>query len=126
MDWDRKKGLKGKVSQNPKNDEDEDLLASQEINNKSPSKYQTNQSIKSIGQKSLAKTNQSMMRSNASIKSVATTVNQERLAYVKKCWKLRGFALIEALFDPLYKTVREALRCFAVNCCLEKVNMFKN
>lgn len=70
--------------------------------------------------------NKSMMRSNVSIKSTATTVNQERLAYVKKCRKLRGFALLESVFDPCYKTVRCALQCLAEHMSHEKVEMFKN
>lgn len=68
----------------------------------------------------------SMMRSNVSIKSTATTVNQERLAYVKKCRKLRGYALLETLWSPLLKTVREGWRCFEWNMSDEKVNMFRN
>lgn len=71
MNWDKSKALKGKKANEPEQQG--------ESQDRSPSKYQTNQSIKS--HKSLAKSmNQSMMRSNASIKSVATTVNQERLA----------------------------------------------
>jgi len=45
---------------------------------------------------------------------------------VKKCRKLRGYALIESLFHALNKTIRQGLHAFEINMSHEKVKMFKN
>lgn len=42
---------------------------------------------------------------------------------MRKCRKLRGYALLESLFLPLTKTIRQGFQALSEHMCFEKVNM---
>jgi len=104
MTFDKKKGIKGKKEQTPEelygdNDEDNDVKQSQNKSN-----FNTIKSNKSLLTKDLNKSTRSIMTTE--------TTNPEKLQFIKKCRKLRGYALLETLFSPLYKTLYQGLKAF--------------
>lgn len=110
MNFDKKKAIKGQRSVNPDeeygNDNDDELRQSKDFN-QVQSKYQTNQTNRSLLARSMNKSTRSMVSQE--------TTNPDKLQFIKKCRKLRGYALLESLFNPLYKTCRQALKGFEYN-----------
>jgi len=103
MTFDKKKGIKGRKEQTPEElygDDDIDVNKSNNLR----SNFNTNKSNKSLLTKDLNKSTRSIMTTE--------TTNPEKLQFVKKCRKLRGYALLESLFSPLYKTLNQGLRAF--------------
>lgn len=109
MDFDKKKAIKGQRSVNPDEeygDDNEEIRQSRDFN-QVQSNYQTNKSNRSLLARSINKSTRSIM--------TVETTNQDKLQFIKKCRKLRGYALIESLFNPCYKTCRQALKAFEYN-----------
>lgn len=112
MTFDKKKAIKGQKSVNPDeeygddNNIDDELRQSRDFN-QVQSNYQTNKTNRSLLARSINKSTRSMISQE--------TTNQDKLQFIKKCRRLRGYALLESVFNPLYKTCRQALKAFEYN-----------